>query len=159
MILLLLLGVAFLTLLERKVLSYSQLRKGPNKVRIIGLAQPFADGAKLFSKDEGFVFMRRKVFFLCSPFFSFFIALLVWAAVFSDRGFVDFKFSILFFIACIRVRVYGIIFSGWGSNSKYAVLGALRAVAQTVSYELNLSFLFFIIVFFSLRYSFTGRLL
>lgn len=79
---------------------------------------------------------------------------MVWASIYSSSGLLDFKLSILFFLCCIRVRVYGIIFSGWSSNSKYSLLGGLRAVAQTISYEIVLAFLLLCIIFFSKRFSF-----
>lgn len=143
--------IAFLTLLERKVLGLSQVRKGPNKVGYVGLLQPFADGLKLFSKEEIFVFNRNKLFFFLSPFFSFVLFLVVWSLYSSFRGFLELKLSLFFFLFCIRLSVYGIIMSGWGSNSKYSFLGSLRAVAQTVSYELFIRFGLFLIclVFFS----------
>merc|ERR1711860_466576 len=123
---------------ERKVLGYIQLRKGPNKVGIAGLPQPLADAVKLFVKEQNKPSLMNKWPFLFAPVFSLILALGLWVLYPSSSFYFFFSYGILFFIAISSLTVYGTLVAGWSSNSKYALLGALRAVAQTISYEVRM---------------------
>jgi NADH-quinone oxidoreductase subunit H len=144
----LLISVAYFTLAERKILGAIQRRRGPNVVGVFGLLQPLSDGFKLLVKETVIPSSSNNYLFICSPMLTFIISLMGWAIIPYAKYSIlsEMNIGILYLFAVSSLGVYGIILSGWSSNSKYAFLGALRSTAQMVSYEISIGFIILTIV-------------
>jgi NADH-quinone oxidoreductase subunit H len=146
-VILLLISVAYFTLAERKLLAVIQRRRGPNVIGVYGLLQPLSDGLKLLVKEIILPSNSNQTLFLIAPMLTFIISLLGWAVIPFDKyaTLAEINLGILYILGISSIGIYGIIISGWASNSKYAFLGALRSTAQMISYEVSLGFIIIVV--------------
>nr|YP_010943439.1 NADH dehydrogenase subunit 1 [Gammarus nipponensis]WLS55468.1 NADH dehydrogenase subunit 1 [Gammarus nipponensis] len=132
-------SVAFVTLMEQKILASKQVRLGPNWTSMYGVMQPFADGVKLLSKEMMYNRVSKVVTYYSAPVLSLVVGLLLWALYPFYEGGLDFSYGVMFFMCVSGLGVYPVLLMGWGSNCKYSMLGSLRAVAQMISYEVSMA--------------------
>nr|QZJ46467.1 NADH dehydrogenase subunit 1 [Lophuromys simensis] len=148
-----LIAMAFLTLVERKILGYMQLRKGPNVVGPYGIIQPFADAMKLFIKEPLRPLSTSLSLFIIAPTLSLALAFNLWMPLPMPHPLINLNLSVVFILALSSLSVYSILWSGWASNSKYSLFGALRAVAQTISYEVTMAIILLSVLFMNGSFS------
>lgn len=151
--LLILLSVAFFTLFERKVIGLFHSRLGPNKVSFIGLVQPLLDAFKLLTKQNIVPFRSNKFIYNLSPQFSLLLALFTWLTMPLTYNFINLNYSFLMFFCVGSIIVFSVLLSGWSSNSKYSLVGRLRSIAQSISYEAVLSTLLVLFVYYIFSFS------
>nr|UVU30553.1 NADH deshydrogenase subunit 1 [Euceros kiushuensis] len=154
MSIMIMISVAFLTLMERKMLSYIQIRKGPNKLGFIGLIQPFSDAIKLISKEFNYIMKSNFLFYYFSPLLMFFLIYMLWLIYpfYMILNFMEWNF--IYLMCLFSLSVFGLSMSGWSSNSVYSMLGAIRSLAQSISYEVSLSILLIIMMMLIDSYNF-----
>lgn len=153
-LLIVLIRIAFLTLLERKILGYIQLRKGPNKVGLLGIFQPFRDAIKLFNKEVFIIYKSRFYLFYFCPVFLFFLILVNWLMRPIITNIYFLNYSLLLIIIILTLIRYIFLLIGWASNSSYSIIGAMRVIAQTLSYEVRFIIIILNLILLRERYSF-----
>nr|YP_010250542.1 NADH dehydrogenase subunit 1 [Cerceris bucculata]QTV22612.1 NADH dehydrogenase subunit 1 [Cerceris bucculata] len=152
MIITVLFSVAFLTLMERKILGYMQNRKGPNKILYMGLFQPFSDAMKLLTKEFFFIKNSNYIYFIFSPLLAFIISMFIWLVYPFMFNIYYLNFSLIFIFSCLGFNVYSSMIGGWSSCSNYSMLGSIRAVAQSISYEVSMILMIFCLMIMSESY-------
>lgn len=148
-----LIGVAFLTMLERKLLGYIQDRKGPNKVGFLGIIQPFSDAVKLLIKENIKLIKINKLIYLLRPIIGFYISIILLIGLPLQENLFTINLFLFYIIRCLRLGVYVVSIRGWSSNSNYSILGGIRSIAQSLSYEVSIFLIFFIIFIYVERFN------
>nr|UNO54463.1 NADH dehydrogenase subunit 1 [Rhipicephalus haemaphysaloides] len=154
LIVMVLLSIAFFTLMERKFLGYCHLRKGPNKTGFMGLLQPISDALKLFSKEMNKMFYMNKILQIISPFLMILMMMMMWMLFFFSNNAMNLNMSIIFFLCISSLASYAILFSGWASNSKYSLIGSYRGFAQVISYEVSMAMILISLAIIPQSYNF-----
>nr|UYB78586.1 NADH dehydrogenase subunit 1 [Alectorobius rietcorreai] len=153
LLLMVLMSVAFFTLMERKVLGYVHIRKGPNKVGYVGIFQPFSDVVKLFMKEMNYMMFMNLIFYQMIPGLSLVLMLMFWVLFMWNTNQLNLEYGMIYFLCISSLGIYVILGAGWFSNSKYGLLGSFRGLAQVISYEVSLAMIMMGVVFLGSGYS------